>query len=77
MAQAAGLSVQQLLSANGIDDPNKIMAGDTLVIPAAITGPSLSDEQRNAIASAQQYVGTHGQGDDVRQYYKEQGLTDD
>lgn len=77
VAQAAGLSVQQLLSANGIDDPNKIMAGDTLVIPAAITGPSLSDEQRNAIASAQQYVGTHGQGDDVRQYYKEQGLTDD
>lgn len=60
VAQAAGLSVQQLLSANNIDSPNKIMAGDTLVIPDFITGPSLSDEQKNAIAQSQQYVGTHG-----------------
>lgn len=77
VAQAAGLSVQQLLSANNIDSPNKIMAGDTLVIPDFITGPSLSDEQKNAIAQSQQYVGTHGQGDDVRSYYKNLGLTDD
>lgn len=77
VAQAAGLSVQQLLSANNLDDPNFIRVGDTLVIPDTITGPSLTDDQRAAIAQSQQYVGTHGQGDDVRSYYKGLGLTDD
>lgn len=77
IARDYGISVNELMEANGITDPNRIEVGQVLVIPSSETGEVAPAEDEVAETTDEPDVAVAEEGDDADEPAEEETVTEE